>query len=312
MISKNDKIAVLCGGWNSEKEVSMVSGKTIYQTLCDAGYNAILVNLDRDIVQTLQEIKPNIVFNALHGEFGEDGKINAIVDLLEIPITHCSLLAASIAINKAKTKEFCANINGLNNIAFNILHRNQSQLNQKILDEFPKPFIIKPICEGSSYGVSLIKEGDNFSVDDLNWSYGDQMMIEKYIKGKEIAVAIFYDKAIGAIEVKSKNELYDYESKYISHSQYIMPADVKKEIYNQALDCGLKCHQKIGCEFMSRVDMLLEDGSDSLFLLEINTHPGMTPKSLLPKIAAYCGISFLEIIIELLNYAKEKQEKILS
>jgi D-alanine-D-alanine ligase len=312
MLSKEDKIVIICGGWSSEKEISLMSGKAIYQSLIKAQYNAILINMDRNIVQKLQELKPDIAFNALHGKFGEDGKINAILELLEIPLTHCSLLASAIAINKVKTKEFCSDIDGLNNIPYAVLKENNPNLNKNILTEFSKPFIVKPICEGSSCGVLLVKEGDSFSVDNLDWSYGNELLIEKYIKGKEVAVGIFKDKAIGVIEIKAINEFYDYDAKYITNSQYIMPADIKKETYNQALNFALKCHQKIGCEFVSRVDMLVEENSDKIFLLEINTHPGMTTNSLLPKIAAYCGISFLEIIIELLNHAKAKEKKFFS
>jgi D-alanine-D-alanine ligase len=313
MISKKDRIAVVCGGCSSENETSIATGENVYKALIEDGYNAILVKLDsEDIVHIIKEEKPDIIFNALHGKFGEDGKINKIIESLQIPITHCSALSASIAINKIKTKEFCSNIDGLHNIPFKNLQKNQKKINQQILTDFPKPFVIKPIEEGSSRGVVIIEEGKSFGISDLDWSYGNELLVEKYIEGQEIAVAIFQDNAIGAIEIKPSSKFYDYQAKYLSQSEYVMPANISEDIYNKVLDFSLKCHKKIRCDFFSRVDILVERKTGKIFLLEINTHPGMTENSLFPKIAAYHNISFLEIIVELLNYAKKKKEKPLS
>ena len=158
MLTKKNKIAVICGGWNCEKEVSLSSGQNVHKTLKDAGYNSILIDVDRDIVKKLYDIKPDIVFNALHGRFGEDGRMTAILDLLEIPVTHCSILPSAIAMNKIKTKELCSNIGGLGNIDFAILKKNNNAENKAILNKFPKPFVIKPVSEGSSCGIYMIDE----------------------------------------------------------------------------------------------------------------------------------------------------------
>ena len=303
-------IAVLMGGWNSEKEVSVVSGNAVYNALIELGYKVTKINFDRNIVSRLQEIKPDIVFNALHGRYGEDGRIQGLLDILNIPYTHSGLAASAICMDKVISRNICSSA-GIKVPTFVVINKNDDpQRKKNLLNKIGKPFVIKPVNEGSSVGVEIILEHNDFDIENYSWQHGDQIIAENYIKGQEIHVAIIDDKAVGAIEVKPKKNLfYDYQSKYTAGmTEYIMPALITSEKYNQVLELGLKCHQILGCKTVSRVDFLLNNGQASsdnqFYLLEVNTHPGLTPTSLVPKIAKYNNISFNDIVEILINSAQ--------
>lgn len=305
-------IAVLMGGWNSEREVSLSSGNAVYSALLEMGYKATKIDFDRDIVAKLNEVKPDVVFNALHGRYGEDGRIQGLLDILNIPYTHSGIVASALSMDKVLTSEICATV-GVRSPKFAIIKKSESENNKKIIfDEIKKPFVIKPINEGSSVGVQVILQNDDFKIENIDWKYGDEMLVEQYIAGQEVQVAIMDNRALGAIEVRPKKLFYDYECKYTpGMTNYVMPAEIPADKYKEVLDLALKCHKVIGCSGVSRIDFILnnkENGQNSkdnqFYFLEVNTHPGFTPLSLVPKIAKYNGISFNEIVEYLINSAR--------
>ncbi|MFT5703352.1 MAG: D-alanine-D-alanine ligase [Rickettsiales bacterium] len=304
---KNKHIAVLMGGWHSEREVSIKSGEAVYESLIRLGYRATKINFDRKIVSKLDEVNPDIVFNALHGHFGEDGRVQGLLDILNIPYTHSDLAASAISMNKILTHEICSTFD-IKAPKSSLITKGENDDNQEIIEKIGKSFVIKPINEGSSVGVQIFLEGTEFDIKNFDWKYGDQMIVEKYISGQEINVAIMDNRALGAIEVRPKNLFYDYECKYTEGmTDYIMPAEIDADKYQEALDLALKCHKAMGCSGISRVEFILNNkngGDNQFYFLEINTHPGFTSNSLVPKIADYCGISFDDIVEYLVSSAK--------
>ena len=305
-------IAVLMGGWNSEREVSLRSGEATYQALLELGYRATKIDFGRDIVDQLNKIKPDIVFNALHGRYGEDGRIQGLLDILNIPYTHSGIIASAISMDKVLTSKICSTV-GVHSPQFAIIKKGDDENNKKIIYEtIGKPFVIKPINEGSSIGVQVILENMPFDLKNFAWQYGDEMMVEKYIAGQEIQVAIMDNKALGAIEVRPKNLFYDYQCKYTAGmTDYVMPAEISSEKYQEVLDLSLRCYKILGCSGVSRVDFILNNKSggqnekdNQFYFLEINTHPGFTTTSLVPKIAKHQGIDFKEIVEYLVSSAK--------
>lgn len=302
-VNKNKHVVVLLGGWNSENEVSRVSGEGVYNSLKEMGYKVTKLEFDRDVALNLKELKPDVVFNALHGQFGEDGKIQGLLDIMNIPYTHSGVLPSAIGMNKVLSRKLFDSYKILSP-KFAILKKGDDKKNLKIINKIKKPFVIKPISEGSSVGVHVILEDMDFDIEKYGWEYGNEVIIERYIKGKELNVAIVGDKALGVIQVIPKHSLfYDYKSKYTAGmTDYIVP-DLAPKKYKQLLDLALKCHQIVGCKYISRVEFLLNEKDNKFYLLEINTHPGITPLSLVPKIAKNQGISFNQIIEELINNA---------
>jgi D-alanine-D-alanine ligase len=304
---KTKKIIVLCGGWNSEREVSLRSGEGVYQALIKLGYNAEKVDFSHQIFEDLKRIKPDIVFNSLHGQYGEDGRIQGVLDILEIPYTHSGLIASAVCMDKILTRKVCS----LENVAspkYKILNKGEDEENKQKIFEIGKPFVIKPINEGSSVGVEVILPNSKFDFSEFKWQYGDQMILENYLAGQEIHVAIMDGKALGAIEVRPHGLFYDYNCKYTAGmTDYIMPAEISAEKYAEVLKLSEACYKAIGCRGISRVDFILNNKNfgDNLFhLLEINTHPGFTPTSLVPKIAKHVGIQFEDIVEFLIKSAR--------
>ena len=304
---KTKKIIVLCGGWNSEREVSLRSGEGVYQALIKLGYNAEKVDFSHQIFEDLKRIKPDIVFNSLHGQYGEDGRIQGVLDILEIPYTHSGLIASAVCMDKILTRKVCS----LENVAspkYKILNKGEDEENNQKIFEIGKPFVIKPINEGSSVGVEVILPNSKFDFSEFKWQYGDQMILENYLAGQEIHVAIMDGKALGAIEVRPHGLFFDYNCKYTAGmTDYIMPAEISAEKYAEVLKLSEACYKAIGCRGISRVDFILNNKNfgDNLFhLLEINTHPGFTPTSLVPKIAKHVGIQFEDIVEFLIKTAR--------
>jgi D-alanine-D-alanine ligase len=301
---KKKHIAVLMGGWHSEREVSLKSGKAVYNALIELGYEATKIDFGRDIIEKLNEIKPDVVFNALHGHFGEDGRIQGLLDILNIPYTHSGVSASAVSMNKILTHEICETVGALAPKS-SLINKGDNQNNKKIITKFVDSYVVKPVDGGSSIGVQIFLDGESFDLDGFDWKYGDQMIVEEYIAGQEINVAIMENKALGAIEVRPKHLFYDYECKYTAGmTDYIMPAEINSDKYQEALDIALKCHKVIGCEGISRVELILSKKDNRFYFLEINTHPGFTTNSLVPKIAKHQGISFNEIVDYLVLSAK--------
>lgn len=304
---KNKLIAVLMGGWNSEREVSLNSGEAVYKALIALGYKAEKIDFDRNIVDKLNKIKPDIVFNALHGQFGEDGRIQGLLDILNIPYTHSGILSSAVCMDKILTNKLC-DASSITSPQFKILYKNKAEENKKSIAQIGKPFVIKPVNEGSSVGVEVFLEDSDFDIEKYHWKFGDKILIEKYIAGQEIQVAVLNGKALGAIEVRPKHLFYDYECKYTpGMTEYIMPAEINQEKYAEILKIAEECNEVAGCSGVTRIDFILNNkngGDNKFYLLEINTHPGFTSTSLVPKIAKYAGISFEEIIEFLIKSAK--------
>ena len=304
---KNKHIAVLMGGWNSEREVSLRSGEAVFKTLKQLGYQVTKIDFSRKIFEQLSEIKPDIIFNALHGQYGEDGRIQGILDVLQIPYTHSGILASALCMDKVLTHKICATV-GVKYPQYEILKKGEDEKNKNKIATIGKPFVIKPINEGSSVGVEVILAEMKFDFAQYQWKYGEEIIIEKYLAGQEVQVAVMDGKALGAIEVRPHGLFYDYKCKYTAGmTDYIMPAEISSEKYSEILDLAEKCHQVTGCKGISRIDFILNNkngGDGNFYLLEVNTHPGFTATSLVPKIAKRVGISFAEIVEFLLKTAQ--------
>jgi len=300
------KIMVLCGGWNSEREVSLRSGQAVVEALSKLGYNVDKVDFTHKIFEDIERLKPDIIFNALHGQYGEDGRIQGLLDILQIPYTHSGLLASAICMDKIMTRKICSFGNILSP-HYEILKKDDDANNKLKMFAIGKPCVIKPINEGSSVGVEVLMPNSKFEITDYNWRYGNEMIVEKYLAGQEIHVALMDGKALGAIEVRPKGLFYDYKCKYTSGmTDYIMPAEISQEKYQEALKLAEICYQQVGCRGVARVDFILNnknDGDNQFYLLEVNTHPGFTATSLVPKIAKYVNISFEEIVEFLIKTA---------
>ncbi len=305
-MTKNLHVAVLMGGWNSEREVSLRSGEAAYQALLNLGYQASKIDFSREIFAQIAAIKPDVIFNALHGQYGEDGRIQGLLDILNIPYTHSAIVASALCMDKILTRKICATV-GVKSPAYEILRKNDDEQNQQKLSKIGKPFVIKPINEGSSVGVEVILAEMPFDISQYQWQYGDEIILEKYLAGQEVQVAVMDNKALGAIEVRPKGLFYDYKCKYTAGmTDYIMPAEISAQQYAEILDLAQRCHSVVGCSGVSRVDFILNNkngGDNNFYLLEVNTHPGFTPTSLVPKIAKHAGISFEEIVDYLVKSA---------
>lgn len=293
---KHRHVAVLMGGWSEEREVSLVSGKAVAKALKQCGYKVSSVDADRSLPTKLSKLKPDVVFNALHGRFGEDGCVQGLLEIIGIPYTHSGVLASALAMNKPAALRLFADA-GLPCPEGRVMHRNEVLAGAG----GPPPYVIKPLNEGSSVGVHLIFNGDNLiPLDGDNWPFGEHVLVERYIPGREIQVAVMGDRALGAIEIRPVGRFYDYEAKYTDgKAEHFMPAPIHPDAYAEALDIALRAHQSLGCRGVSRADLRYDDTKGEpghLYLLEINTQPGMTPLSLVPEIAADVGIPFGELV----------------
>lgn len=288
-------VAVLMGGWSAEREVSMNSGLACSEALKKCGYQVTPVDVGRNIAQTLGELKPDVCFNALHGRYGEDGYIQGMLEIMGIPYTHSGVLASALAMDKpvAKTLFAEAEIPVAEGRIFT-----QQEVKQGA--SYPKPFVVKPLNEGSSVGVTIILEGENIALQDLPWTFGEKVLIETFIPGREIQVAVMGDEALGAVEIRPLGRFYDYEAKYTAgKAEHLMPAPLDPDEYEEALRLALLAHQTLGCRGVSRSDFRFDDtgeGPGKFYMLETNTQPGMTSLSLVPEIAGHTGISFEELV----------------
>ena len=300
------RVAVLMGGWSSEREVSLVSGAGIVKALKEKGVEVTPIDVQRDIcglVEALTEKPHDVIFNALHGRGGEDGTIQGVLEFLGIPYTHSGVTASSIAMDKELTRKL-AKIHGIP-VAEGVIANKEDVLSRDVL---PPPYVIKPINEGSSVGVRLVRENDNFTIlSEDSWIYDDQVLVEKYIPGHELTVAILGDKPLCVTELQPKSGFYDYTSKYTDGmTEHVIPAKIPEEIAESAMQHALTIHNALGCNGVSRSDFRWDDskpGTDGLFFLEINNQPGFTPLSLVPEQAAYCGISYGDLCLWLVDHA---------
>ncbi len=292
-------VAVLMGGFSSERPVSLSSGNACANTLEEVGYKVTRVDVGRDVGSVLAELKPDVAFNALHGPFGEDGTIQGVLEYLEIPYTHSGVLASALAMNKEQAKKV-GKAAGIPVAESKVLSR------FKVVDKHPMrpPYVVKPVNEGSSFGVVIVKEDQSHPpqvVASSEWKYGDTVMVERFIHGRELTCAVMGDVALGVCEIiPVGHSFYDYDSKYVAGgSKHEVPAKISLNIYQKIQTLALKAHQAIGCRGVSRSDFRYDDRhseNGELIWLEVNTQPGMTPTSLVPEIAAQAGHSFGDLL----------------
>jgi D-alanine-D-alanine ligase len=287
-------VAVLMGGWSAEREVSLRSGKACADALESEGYRVTRVDVQRNIGEVLGALKPDAAFNVLHGVPGEDGTIQGVLEVLGIPYTHSGVLSSALAMDKAQARIVMAHA-GVPVAEGRVVTRAEAAKGHVL----PRPYVLKPVAEGSSVGVFIVTEEHAHPPQELtrpDWKHGETLLAERYIPGLELTCAVMGDEALDVIEIEAATRFYDYEAKYApGGSRHILPARIKPNIYQEARILTLKAHRALGCRGISRADFRFdnrEDGSGELFCLEVNTQPGMTETSLVPELAAYRGMSF--------------------
>ena len=292
-------IVVLMGGLSSERKISLLTGKACSKALKKKGYKVVDLDAKGYFVDELKQLKPKIVFNALHGKYGEDGFVQSILESLKIPYTHSGVLSSSLAMDKELSRLIFIK-NNLKVPKYFLLQKDhEGNLNKKINNKKIKfPIVIKPINEGSSLGVSICKNKKQFTskYKKLKENY-DRILVEEYIPGREIQVAVMGEKALGAIELVPRRQFYDYTAKYsnTAQTQHIMPAPLSPKKYKEILGLAKKAHKLLGCRGITRSDFRFF--KNKFYLLETNTQPGLTKLSLVPEIAQYCGIKFEDLIV---------------
>ncbi len=291
---KNIHVAVLLGGWSGEREVSLNSGEQIACATEELGYKVTRVDVTRDLKRLIAQLtpKPDVALNILHGQWGEDGRIQSVLDILDIPYTFSGHTASSLAMNKVLSKQIFITA-GIPTPKYKIVSFDEAFASPQM----NVPYVIKPIAEGSSLGVYIVIDPTVLPQRPTNWEYGDQVIVEEYIPGMELSVAVMGDKAIGALELAPKQGFYSYEAKYTDgKTDHHMPARMKETDYNKALDYALRAHQALTCKGVSRTDMRFNPKTGELYVLEVNTQPGFTPLSIVPEIAAHVGYSFKDLV----------------
>jgi D-alanine-D-alanine ligase len=292
-------IAVLMGGFSAERDVSLRSGEACAKALEAEGFSVTRLDVNRGISETLAKLKPDAAFNALHGRFGEDGILQGILEMLQIPYTHSGVLASALAMQKDRAKDVmkAAGVP----VAAGITVDRATAAKSHVL---PPPYVLKPLCEGSSFGVLIVKEDHEYPPQELtrsDWAYGDSLLAEKFVAGRELTCAVIGERALDVIEIRAADGgWYDYNAKYSKGgSIHVLPAILKENIYQNVRELALRAHRALGCRGVSRADFRYDDrpgGTGDLVVLEVNTQPGMTETSLVPEMAAYAGLSFGELV----------------
>ena len=291
-------VAVLMGGWSNERPVSLKSGAGCAAALRRAGYRVTEVDVDRNVANVLMELKPDVAFNALHGPFGESGMIQGVLELLEIPYTHSGVLASALAMDKHQAK-IAFKAAGIPVTDHVIVSRGEAARSHVM----PPPYVIKPIADGSSFGVFIVKAETSHPPQEIlreDWNSGEEVMVERYIPGRELTCAVMGDVALGVTEIVTELTFYNYEAKYAKGgSVHIIPAQLQPKIYDKVQKLSLAAHAALGCRGVTRADFRYNDaaGPDGeLVCLEINTQPGMTETSLVPEQAVHAGHSYEELV----------------
>jgi D-alanine-D-alanine ligase len=289
-------VAVLMGGWSAERDVSLRSGKACADALGRRGFRVTAIDVGRDIAATLTAAKPDVALNVLHGRPGEDGTLQGLLEILGIPYTHSGVMASAVAMQKdiAKVLFRAAGVPVAED-------RVVSRLEAAKAHVMAPPYVIKPVAEGSSVGVFIVTEEHPSPPQELfrdDWPFGDRVMVERYIPGKELTCAVLGDRALDVIEIVPATRFYDYEAKYAAGgSRHLLPASILPNVYQEVRRLSLAAHSALGCRGVSRADFRYDDrGTGKLICLEVNTQPGMTETSLVPELAAYAGIAFDELV----------------
>jgi len=291
-------VAVLMGGWSAEREVSLNSGEACAAAAERAGYRVSRVDVSRDVAADLRALKPDVALNLLHGRPGEDGTLQGLLEIVGVPYSHSGVLASAIAMKKdiAKTVLKAAGVP----VPGGMVVERHAAAKQHLL---PRPYVIKPVAEGSSVGVFIVREDHAHPPQELtraDWKFGERVLVEPFIPGKELTCAVMGDRSLGVIEIVSATKFYDYEAKYApGGSRHLLPAPVSKDVYEECRRLALAAHRALGCRGVTRADFRYDDGQAGLAglaCLEVNTQPGMTETSLVPELAAHEGISFEQLV----------------
>ena len=299
-------VAVLMGGWSNERPVSLMSGNCVADALETVGYKVSRIDMDRNVAQVLAGLRPDVVFNALHGVPGEDGSVQGMLDLMGIKYTHSGMVTSVIAIDKELTKQ-CLVPGGVPMPKGTIVDSQSLYAG----DPLPRPYVLKPVNEGSSVGVAIVNDDSNYgnpiSRDATGpWQEFKSLLAEPFIKGRELTVAVLGGKSLCVTELKPKSGFYDFDAKYTDGlTEHICPADIPKDIENYMMELAQRAHELLGCKGASRSDFRWDDelGRDGVFVLETNTQPGMTPLSLVPEQAKHMGISYAALVDQLVKEA---------
>jgi D-alanine-D-alanine ligase len=291
-------VAVLMGGWSAEREISLRSGKACADAAERCGYRVSRLDVTREVAADLRALKPDAALNVLHGRPGEDGTLQGLLEILGIPYSHSGVLASALAIQKdiAKTVLKAAGVPVPGGV---VVARGEAAKRHLL----PPPYVIKPVAEGSSVGVFIVREDMKHPPQELtrpDWSFGDKVLVEPYIPGKELTCAVMGDKALGVIEIVANTKFYDYEAKYApGGSSHLLPAPIAPAVYAEVQRLSLAAHRALGCRGISRADFRYDDsraGIEGLACLEVNTQPGMTEVSLVPDLAVHAGIGFDDLV----------------
>jgi D-alanine-D-alanine ligase len=291
-------VAVLMGGWSAEREISLRSGQACADAAERGGYRVSRLDVTREVAASLRALKPDVALNVLHGRPGEDGTLQGLLEIMGIPYSHSGVLASALAMQKdiAKTVLKAAGVPVPGGVVATRVEAAKRHL-------LPPPYVIKPVAEGSSVGVFIVREDMKHPPQELtraDWSFGDRVLVEPYIPGKELTCAVMGDRALGVIEIVPTVKFYDYEAKYApGGSKHLLPAPISKEIYEECRRLSLAAHRALGCRGVSRTDFRYDDslgGAKGLACLEVNTQPGMTEVSLVPELAQHAGIGFEDLV----------------
>jgi D-alanine-D-alanine ligase len=294
-----EHVAVLMGGLSAEREVSLRSGEACAKALESEGFRVSRIDVDRSVAEVLARLCPDVAFNALHGRFGEDGIMQGILEMLRIPYTHSGVLASALAMNKARARTIFQAA-GLP-VAKGLTVDRLTAAKEHVL---PPPYVIKPLQEGSSFGVLIVRADQAHPPQELSrddWAFGDELLVEKYVPGRELTCAVIGGEAYDIVEIRAADGgWYDFEAKYApGGSTHLLPANLKEKIYQSIREFTVVAHRALGCRGVSRADFRFDDtpgGTGELVILEVNTQPGMTETSLVPEIAAYAGMKFGELV----------------
>jgi D-alanine-D-alanine ligase len=305
---KKKRIGVLMGGLSQERDISLKTGKAIAKALTAKGYRAQPIDVTHRIAETLSKEKIDCAFLALHGRFGEDGTIQGMLELMRIPYTGSGVLASALALHKVMTKRIF-HYEKIPTPLFDVLHRQQIKRGPQREISLPLPVVVKPAREGSTIGISIVtKEKQLIPALKKASQYDEEILVEEFVKGREITVGILEDLPLPIVEIAPKSGFYDFHSKYTKgETQYIIPARIPREKYLTAQDLSLRAFRALGCSGVARIDLILDE-RDNPFVIEVNTLPGMTETSLLPKAANFAGIAFEELVERILLGASLKME----
>ena len=301
-------VAVLMGGWSSERPVSLMSGEGVANALESLGHQVTRIDMGRDVAARLAAAQPDVVFNALHGTPGEDGTVQGMMDLMGLKYTHSGLVTSVIAIDKQLTKQALVP-HGIRMPGGHVVKSESLYAG----DPLPRPYVLKPVNEGSSVGVAIVTEGSSYGQPirrdaEGPWQHFDELLAEPFIKGRELTVAVLGGKSLCVTELVPKSGFYDFDAKYTDGmTQHVCPAQVPDDVAQAMMDMALAAHNALGCKGTSRSDFRWDDtqGVDGIYLLEVNTQPGMTPLSLVPEQAKHLGMTYPELVQEIIDEAME-------